>query len=292
MSSALRPGQPKPRVTQPRGAVVALDRTELAAADPGSTLTGTPDLEGHLGKQTVAMPTAQVRATVGATVTDIQLMEHRLAGSERNAKAERRLAVHLAPDSERAAAFRVLRHHLLETGQPQVIVVTSPNKGDGKTTAAVNLALALAECGRARVLLLEAHLRRPEIASVFGFLPPRCFFAQLEQHREDPHAAWTMVDVPDAWLHVGAVDPRLERAQLLDGLAFAIAMEQLRGAGYDHIVVDAPPILGSADVNLMADAADAVLLALQAKRSTVRDVRKAVDQIGENKVVGTVLIED
>ena len=46
------------------------------------------------------------------------------------------------------------------------------------------------------------------------------------------------------------------------------------------------PVLGSADVNLMADAADAVVLAVRARRSTSRDVRKAVDQIGANKVVG------
>jgi len=292
MSSAFRPSQPNPRVTQARSAVVALDRAELASADPRATLTGTPVLEGLLGKQTVAMPAQQVRAAMGATVTDVQLMEHRLAGVDRNEKAERRLAVHLAPDSERAAAFRVLRHHLLETGRPQVIIVSSPNRGDGKTTAAVNLALALAECGRARVLLLEAHLRRPQLASVFGFLPPRCFSAQLDQHRADPNAAWTMVNVPEVWLHVGALDPRLERTQLLDGPAFSIAMERLRGAGYDHIVVDAPPILGSADVNLMADAGDAVVLALRAKKSTVREVRRAVDQIGEKKVAGTVLIED
>ena len=54
---------------------------------------------------------------------------------------------------------------------------------------------------------------------------------------------------------------------------------------------DAPPVLGSADVNLMADAADAVLFAVRARQSTTRDLRKAIDQIGPNKVVGTVLVE-
>jgi Mrp family chromosome partitioning ATPase len=54
-------------------------------------------------------------------------------------------------------------------------------------------------------------------------------------------------------------------------------------------VIDAPPVLGSADVNLMADAADAVVLAVRAKRTTTRQVRKAIDQVGPSKVIGTVL---
>ena len=68
-------------------------------------------------------------------------------------------------------------------------------------------------------------------------------------------------------------------------------MERLRLAGYEHIVIDAPPVLGSADVNLMADAADAVVFALRARRSTTRDLRSAIDQLGAEKVIGTVLVE-
>jgi Mrp family chromosome partitioning ATPase len=171
-------------------------------------------------------------------------------------------------------------------------VVSSPQQGDGKTTTAINLALALAECGRAKVLLVETHLRHPQLAGVFKFIPPWCFAEQLAAHRHQPMMPWSLVEIPQLWLHVAAVNPRIEKSQLLDGPAFAIAMERLRLGGYDHIVIDAPPVLGSADVNLMADAADAVVLALRAKRSTTRDLRRAIDQIGAAKVAGTVLVED
>jgi Mrp family chromosome partitioning ATPase len=240
------------------------------------------------GRPTVAIAPTEARAN-NTIACDVQVMQHQLP---RHAKSDRRLAVALAPDSERAAAFRVLRHHLLELGRPQCIVVSSPQRGDGKTTTAINLALALSECGRARVLLVEAHLRKPQLASVFEFVPPRCFADQLLLHRKDPLSAWTFVDLPELHLHVGAVNPKFDRGQLLDGPAFSIAMERLRLAGYDHIVIDAPPVLGSADVNLMADAADTVLLALRARRSTARDLRAAIEQIGERKVGGTVLVED
>ena len=171
------------------------------------------------------------------------------------------------------------------------MVVSSPRAGDGTTSCAVNLALALAECGRAKVLLVETHVRRPQLASLFRFVPPWCFAEQLAAHRHQPMLPWGLVDIPQLWLHVAAINPRIEQSQLLDAPAFAIAMERLRLAGYDHIVVDAPQVLGSADVNLMADAADAVVFALRAKVSTTRDLRKAFDQIGSQKVVGTVLVE-
>src|SRR5207253_2347966 len=103
---------------------------------------------------------------------------------------------------------------------------------------------------------------------------------QLAAHRNQPMLPWSLVDIPQLWLHVAAINPRIETTQLLDAPAFAIAMERLRLAGYDHIVIDAPPVLGSADVNLMADAADAVVLAVRARVSTSRDLRKAIEQLG------------
>jgi Mrp family chromosome partitioning ATPase len=123
-------------------------------------------------------------------------------------------------------------------------------------------------------------------------VPPWCFAEQLAAHRHQPMLPWSLIDIPQLWLHVAAINPRIEKTQLLDGPAFAIAMERLRLGGYEHIVVDAPSVLGSADVNLMADAADAVVLAVRARSSTTRDLRRSIEQIGANKVAGTVLVQD
>src|SRR5262249_29565807 len=161
----------------------------------------------------------------------------------------------------------------------------------GKTTTAINVALALSECGRAKVLLAETHLRHPQLASVLRFSPPWCFAEQLAAHRHQPLLPWGLIDIPQLWLHVAAVNPKIEQDQLLDAPAFAIAMERLRLGGYDHIVIDAPPVLGSADVNLMQDAADAVLLVVRGKSSRARDLNRAVDQLSPTKIVGTVLLE-
>jgi len=245
-------------------------------------------LFGRPTQAMTAMSKPQPAAPAGPP-PEIGLTQHHLP----EGAPDPRLALIDDPDSERSAAFRVLRHHLLEAGsRPQCVVVSSPQPGDGKTTTAVNLALALAECGRAKVLLVETNLRRPQLASIFKFTPPWCFAEQLAAHRHQPMMPWSLIEIPQLWLHVGGINPTIEKTQLLDGPAFAIAMERLRLGGYDHIVVDGPPVLGSADVNLLADAADAVVIAVRARRSTTRDLRRALEQLGDHKIAGTVLVED
>lgn len=299
-----RRGAPLPLITQPM-----MPATSSDDADPGATRVEQPiqtRLENPLqtlrpesavlfGKTIISDRSAMVESIAAPSralaplgpAPEIGLTQHHLL----EGRPDPRLALVIDPDSQVSASFRILRHHLLEVGRPQCVVVSSAQAGEGKTTTALNLALALAECGRAKVLLIETHLRRPQLANVFKFVPPWCFAEQLAAHRSQPMLPWSLIEIPQLWLHVAAINPRIEKTQLLDGPAFAIAIERLRLGGYEHIVVDAPPVLGSADVNLMADAADAVVLALRAKHSTARDLRRAIDQIGANKVVGTVLVQ-
>jgi Mrp family chromosome partitioning ATPase len=206
-------------------------------------------------------------------------------------RLDERAIVAREPSSERAASFRVLRHHLIASGDPRVIVVSSPEDGQGKTTCALNLALALGECGRSRVLLVEANSRHPTLADIFRFAPPTCFLEQLGAHRERPERPWRVVDITPLGIHVLAIDPAHRREHLLDAPGFALAMDTLRRADYDHLIIDAPSILGSADVNLMQDAADGVLLTVQRKTCTARLVRQSVEQLAPSHILGTVLIE-
>ena len=268
-SGARPPRAPSPHIVRSGAAAIV---------DPHATMT-MPTVEKRKGSSS---PVAKAKEP-----PEVSLTQHTLPESS----LDPRLIMVSGPDSERAARFRILRHHLMENSHPQVVVVSSPSPQEGKTTCAVNLALALAECGRARVLLVEASVRRPQLAGVFRFVPPWCFAEQLQAHRHQPLLPWGVVELPEQWLHVAAINPEIDQNQLLDAPAFAIAMERLRIANYDHIVIDAPAVLGSAEVNLIQDAADGVILVTRARRTTARTLRRAVEQLSPSKILGTVLME-
>ena len=280
-------GMPRAQLPMVTQAMTAVDEAGVPIVSGNEGLSVLQRLAAGAALQPAAGNTISAIMAGNGPTAEIELTQHTLP----NDQIDSRLVLLGDADSPQAAAFRVLRHHLLEHRRPQVIVVTSPRDGDGKTTTAINLALALAECGRAKVLLIDANLRRPEIASVLRFVPPWCFAEQLAAHRHQPMLPWSMIEIPQLWLHVAAVNMASKHTNLVDAPAFAIALERLRTAKYDHIVIDGPSILGGAEVNLIQDAADGVVLALRSGRSNARDLRAAIDQITPAKIYGSVLLE-
>jgi len=88
-----------------------------------------------------------------------------------------------------------------------------------------------------------------------------------------------------------SVKPGETNRPLLDAPAFAIAIEMLRRVGYDYIVIDTPPVLGSADVNLIEDYVDAVVLTARSGRTMGQSMRAAVDQLSPQKLFGVCLLD-
>jgi Mrp family chromosome partitioning ATPase len=273
------PTKPKKNYGAPGAAFVQAQNTVIMAPEDNAQLADAKAMIAAASQHPVSQ---------NAQPPEIELVQHSIPS---DAPADPRLILLARPDSEQAAAFRVLRHHVLDMGHPQVIAVSGPLDGCGKTTVAINLAMALAECGRAEVLLVDANLRNPKLASILRYVPPWCFAEQLHAHRTQPFSPWRFVDIQQIGLHVAAIDPRNERNQRLDAPAFAIAMDRLRLGPYQHIVVDCPSVIGNADVNLIQDSTDGVLLAARTKQVTARDIRNAVDQLTPTKILGTALFE-
>ena len=191
--------------------------------------------------------------------------------------------------SARDAAFRVLRHRVVDRGDPRSVLVTSAGDGEGKTTTALNLALALAESGRFKVLLIEVNVRRPAVAAVLGIQPPSCFLDQLAGHRQDINARWVVADLDPVGLHVLAISPKGD-ARALHGPTFNAAMDRLRGA-YDYLVVDGSSILTGSETALIADSVDGLVFVARAHRARARQVRKALEMFSAADIVGTVLMD-
>ncbi|XXX78561.1 CpsD/CapB family tyrosine-protein kinase [Sorangium sp. So ce134] len=229
-----------------------------------------------------------------------------------------------APYSPQADAYRTLRRKL-PSGSGTTVAVTSAGPGEGKTSCAINLALALRETVRGKILLVEANIRKPGIAKALRFDPPSCFTEQLQRHATDRFAPWVVVDQaapapavtagdegvessdrnaapvggrsPDPRLslqtpvHILAVDPRTERPPILDAVAFSSAIESLKRAGYSYIVIDTPPVLGSMDMNVIGDSVDGVVLTSLVKKSTRKAIRQAIEQLRPAPILGVVLLD-
>ena len=282
------PRTPATLAPAPRPALPMLhagDPTRSGDADaPTAALEGAMLVRVEPGPATLAVENP---AAAGWTRPEV-VRVHRLSQVLR---ADPRLLVLATPDSPAAASFRVLRHRLRDRDAGKVILVTSPGAGDGKTLCALNLALALAEGGQAKVLLLEANFRAPTLARLLGLRPPVCLRKQLAENRSKHVRTWDVAETASPWLHTIAVDPDDPSPPSLDGPGLGLLVADMRAAGYDHVVIDGPPSLGSADVNLIEESVDGILMVLRTGSSRAAQLRKAVDQIGERKLLGVVLLE-
>jgi ATPases involved in chromosome partitioning len=206
------------------------------------------------------------------------------------AKIDPHLSVLQPEATTRAAGFRALRHRLTEQKDPRAILVTSAEDGEGKTSCAANLALALAESGRHKVLLVEANLRRPRLASIFGFQPGRCLLAQLAMHREQIETPWVVTEIQPVGLHALVIAPGGSADAVLHGPTFAASLARLRLV-YDYVVLDGPSILTSADASIIQDSVDAAVLVLRSGVARNRTVQQALSQLSADMVAGLVLMD-
>lgn len=195
-----------------------------------------------------------------------------------------------------AEAFRTTLTSLLFSGhngdQPRLIVLTSANPSEGKTTVTINLAISLAEINR-RVLLIDADMRRPRLQNLFDLGQGPGLADLLREKTAGEHLTPDEVICPTAipGLYImrsgrnsGVVSNLLHSARL------PALLEQLRNE-FDNVVIDTPPALHISDARVIGRLADAVLLIVRAGQTT-RDAAQMVKQrFGEDgtPLLGTIL---
>lgn len=153
----------------------------------------------------------------------------------------------------------------------RVLLVSSAQAGEGKSSTSIGLALTLAEVG-SRVLLLEADLRRPTLAAMTGV---------------EGGIGLSTVVVGDAslgeavqvWgherLHLLPCGPTPPNpGQLLTSKRLHAVLEQAR-TDYEYVIIDAPPVLAVSDALWLAPAADASILVARVDRTRRDALRKA-----------------
>ncbi len=205
-------------------------------------------------------------------------------------RPHRSLCIARKPDSAESQQYRLLRYRLKETSDPRLIGISSPVQGEGKTTVAANLALALAEGRRVKIALLDLNLRKPDLAGLFGISVPGSVAEQLRNRRNNPDANWDALELGSR-LHLLAGNQGVENpAPLLNSPEMTALMQDMAEL-YDHVVVDLPAVLMAADVKSIQSDLDAIVLVCRAGFTTKSSLSSAVDQLGAGKIHGALMLE-
>jgi capsular exopolysaccharide synthesis family protein len=182
-----------------------------------------------------------------------------------------------SPSSHLAESYRALRTALLFSNgdvPPRVILVTSALPQEGKTTASLNSAIALAYQG-AKVLLIDADLRRPELHACLG-VPAEPGLGELLTDKDGPPVE-------------PRVCPKVSNLFLLPAgyrrpsPAEALGSERMRGLlnafreCFDFVVIDTPPVLAVTDAVVLSKSADGVLLVVRSAETSVQALLRARD---------------
>lgn len=171
------------------------------------------------------------------------------------------------PSSVEAENIRTIRASMMVTCEhlgAKVILVSSPEPGDGKTTLAGNLAVAMAQSGK-RVLLIDSDLRRPTVHRIFRIAQENGLADALAS-QFDYHSVIRST-VVDRLSVITAGTPAANPAETLSNPRLHEILESLRDE-YDFVFLDAPPLLAVSDPCVVARYTDGVLLVARLNKNT------------------------
>lgn len=215
-----------------------------------------------------------------------------VVAEDRTAGDEPLLTVDASTWGPRAESYRQLRTHLKFTnvdGGTQTVVVTSSVPGEGKTTTATNLAVMIAESG-ARVLIVDADLRRPRVAKTLGVEGAvglsTILSGQIDV--EDAVQVWGESAELDV-IASGEIPPN--PSELLGSENMGRVLEWAK-ENYDIVLLDAPPMQPVTDPTVLAAQCSGVALVCRVDGYSHRDqLRGALENLESSsaRLLGLVL---
>jgi len=235
----------------------------------------------------VGSPTAAAAATM-----PLPVMTPSIAAPEPHAvqsHLDHRLVAAFSPQSLAAEQYRSLRTRVksAERGRSiRTIVITSPNKGDGKSLTAANLALTMAQEFQQRVLLVDGDLRRPTLHALFGINDTPGLSDVLAGAASLDDALVTLPQHNLTILPCGLLPS--QPAELLGSTAMRRALDALR-TRFDRILIDMPPVAPLADVSIALGMVDGLLMIVRAGVTPKPAIESALSGLDISKVLGLVL---
>jgi succinoglycan biosynthesis transport protein ExoP len=197
------------------------------------------------------------------------------------------------PASYRAEQIRALRNRLVALnpdGEPKTLVVASARREEGKSITALNLAMAMAELERHRVVIVDADLRRPQIESYMNMNPDLGLSDLLMGN-----ASLDRVLRPAGYrdLMVLGAGSRVENPAEVLGTSRLDELFSRLKERFQYVIIDTPPVLPCTDAGVLAARADGTLFVLRLEKTLKGQAKTALrnlQDLGAN-VLGTFVSE-
>lgn len=196
------------------------------------------------------------------------------------------------PYSSAAEEFRKLRARIFQVTERDflnTLMVTSGQAGEGKTTTAINLAVAIAQEIDHTVLLIDADLRKPSIHRYLGLNPNYGLSDYLESRRD--------LSLQDIMIKTGigklvllpAGNSPQNPAELMSSDRMRMLIREIKHRYRDrYVIFDSSPVLMTADALSLCDYMDGILLVVQAARTPKKAILQALSLIKGYNILGTV----
>ena len=238
--------------------------------------------------QRPALPRPSLGMTMNSR-SELAVSNRSAVGQSSFQELDRRFITKLFPRSMAAEQYRVAAARLQlanEAGGPVVVAVTSAIKGEGKTTTVINLGYTLARDFGRRVLLVDCDFVFPEMKA---FLEAPVEYGLIDCLRGDvsPQQAMGAFSDVSCWIMPAgqsvAGSTELLRVGQLDGV-----LSQLRDE-FDYILLNAPPILPVATMNVLESHCDLHVLVVRANVTSKQAVKQALGSLRAQKPIHVIL---
>ena len=204
---------------------------------------------------------------------------------------EKKVIVTSSAYTRETEEYKLLKAQVMKKAREngwQTIMITSVGKGEGKTLTAINLALTIAMEVNETSLLVEADLKEPNMQRFFGFQGKPGLSNYLIECVALPDLLITIGIDRFVMLPGGKSIPN--SAEILGSPKMQSLVEEMRSCYPDrYVIFDLPPLLECADPLIFAEYVDAILLVVEAGKTTAGHVKKAMDLLEGKNILGTVL---
>ncbi|MDA8091362.1 MAG: AAA family ATPase [Nitrospiraceae bacterium] len=190
-----------------------------------------------------------------------------------------------------AEAYRILRTRILQRTDysgHNTIMITSALPGEGKTLTAINLAFTMAREFQHTVLLVDGDLKKQSIHKYLGYAGENGLIDYLADGMPvSEFITWPEIEKITL---ISGGRSFMESAEILGSLRMKELITDMKGRYPNrYILFDAPPILSGADVLTLAPLVDQVIVVVQAWKTSMDDVEKALQFVPKEKLLGFVM---